>query len=273
MLEASTINSWLNIGLEHDIGAMMASMARRSNQSGAKFQPADVIIIDEISMLHSNTRSLLGIYKRYHPKTVFILSGDFNQLASVSSGLSGVRHEYAGNKFSDPNVYTHTDVFHQLLACPFSRKPGTEWVLRHSMRAALCPNLRALSSDPYTVYRIDPRQYHPNRFDFDMVTVTDRNICFTNQCRDRVRQLTAEQWLKRETNQLGPTHYTVTQRAEKTGGKTDRGNAPPQTATWAVGMPVVCMHSQLGMGFHVKNNHTGKIKAIFNKVYKMTQTP
>ena len=40
VLEASTINSWLNIGLEHDIGAMMASIARRSNPSGSKFQLA-----------------------------------------------------------------------------------------------------------------------------------------------------------------------------------------------------------------------------------------
>jgi hypothetical protein len=193
VLDASTINSWLNIGLERDIGAMMASIARRSEQSGAKFQPADVIIIDEISMLHSNTWSLLGIYKRYHPNTVFILSGDFNQLAAVSSGLSGVRHEFAGNKFSDPNIYTHTDMIHQLLACPFSGKPGTEWVLRHSMRAALCPNLRALSSDPYSVYRIDPQQYNPDRFGFDMVGLTYRNICFTNACRDRVCQMAADQ--------------------------------------------------------------------------------
>ena len=221
-------------------------------------------------MLHSNTWSLLGIYKRYHPKTVFILSGDFNQLASVSSGLPGVRHEYAGNRFSDPNVDTHTDIIHQLLARPFSRKPGTDWVLRHSMRAALCPNLRALSSDPYSVYHIDPRQYHPSRFRFDMVTLTDRNICFTNRCRDRVCQLGAEEWLKRKTSRSGYYH-TITRQKNKS-HKTDKGNAPPRTATWAVGMPIVCMHSQLRRGSHIKNIHTGKIKAIFNKV-KDKRTP
>jgi ATP-dependent DNA helicase PIF1 len=90
-MDGMTIHSWSGIGINNSMTAKEIDALTRKSRVHERFQKTKVLIIDEISMLHSYRLSLVELVARIMKGTFepfggmqVILSGDFFQLPPVS---------------------------------------------------------------------------------------------------------------------------------------------------------------------------------------------
>mmetsp|Transcript_13610 Transcript_13610/g.24304 ORF Transcript_13610/g.24304 Transcript_13610/m.24304 type:complete len:1349 (-) Transcript_13610:1088-5134(-) len=253
-----TVQSFLGIQIANERGRMMRNNKARMMRTRmrTKWKKLDVLIIDEASMVTDAQWEMFLLYKRQFPGCTFIVSGDYNQLPPVLPGEM-VGQEFGVPMFGEPNVYTHSNVVQQLLRCPYTNTPGDEWVFRHTMRSALCPVLKEVALNPLSVTEVDVTQWAPDRGGKDREPETEFNICWSNKYKDRLAEKIAIRWIQKRNVE---EHLVLCHRAPV--GYT--ANRVPQHATWAVGMPCICVHNDYTAEFedHIRNNRYGTVTDI-----------
>jgi ATP-dependent exoDNAse (exonuclease V) alpha subunit len=106
-----TIHSWAGIGIKDHLSAKDISNLTKRAYLKKQFEKAEVLIIDEISMLHAHRLDLVDRVCRAFKKNPFpfggiqiVMSGDFFQLPPISPGREAAEFVYKADVWAEMDL-------------------------------------------------------------------------------------------------------------------------------------------------------------------------
>jgi nucleoside-triphosphatase THEP1 len=183
----------------HTIDSLYYAL-KRSNGAINKFKKIDYVIVDEISMMHEKFYSLLISIKKVAPNTVFVITGDFEQLEPVKDSWVG---DY--------------------------KNSGATFELCNGNRLQLIKNRRS-DSKLFNLYANKETLQNIKPCDFPVTQDTYLNLAFKHTTRKRINSKCLARFLEEEIDDNDVRLFIPA----------DPKNPKTQDVTLTTGVPVVC---------------------------------